>query len=401
MTKQQLATSWRKVLFTTVATSILLGGCSWAQDTFSRDSNDGQQARIEGNMRRPVGNVSTGAGAEYAGSEEGDSRRPANNPGGAIGAPTVDVSTPEHATPAPMSSNSPSPSAKRNSKGFFSFLYRDDAQHADAAAPTMERRVPQGNQNPDAAPVMADGAASFEAAVPVAGVEESQLAEMNADYPDLANVPQAPQGVDPSVRKDALTADLSNARNESQNQQVALNAQVAADGPFDGVAPAPQTAPVAFDGAPAAAAQAPASDADLQAEFASIVAAPAGAPATPQVASGEQPVIMGSPPRPLDTQIAMADTNAAPAPQIAPQTGGEEWVDVGGELTNQAVPVDGVAVSPAAEPIGVSPIPVAPTWNGNSMATATGGIRTLPESRYAGRRQALATQRYARHTGSY
>jgi hypothetical protein len=112
--------------------------------------------------------------------------------------------------------------------------------------------------------------------------------------------------------------------------------------------------------------------------------------------------------------------NWEPVPMVQPQVAmgqpiqQDEWVSLQQDpATQMAAPVDEVVVSGSPQVASVSAVPVMPA--GNVAAMGGAGIqlvppssygtsmRTLPESRYAARRQAVYMQRYARQAdgGSY
>ena len=152
----------------------------------------------------------------------------------------------------------------------------------------------------------------------------------------------------------------------------------------------------------------------------------AAAPAQPASA----PIIMGAPPAPLvapegsvpvyteTAPQAIADTNIAsandapiqlhppvpmdaapvyPAPQASQASSG--WVDMSqAQNAGQSQPMQEVAVGMVPSTASVSPIPVVSEGTGgidlNPPSGSSANARTLPESRYAARRQAVYMQQY-------
>lgn len=276
-------------------------------------------------------------------------------------------------------------------------------------------------------------------------------------YPSLATVPPRPERIEAVQEKDARMADLADARSGSAAQQQALEAQVAQE-KEGSLLPQQQSAndwqqPVQV----AQPESQPAQQQDIEAEFAALVAAeqpkaqaPQEAPAAAQPPAAEaaqaqpwdvpaeaayqapapiemahgQPQVTVSQAEPVqvapqaeapqpviqsqDAQQQAMPTQWQAAPQVAPQNTvpvqEDQWVSLQQDPAAQmAAPVEGVTVDGAPEVVAVSPIPVVPEGG-----AAAGGIeltppsaygravRTLPESRYAARRQAVYMQRYAR-----
>lgn len=267
-------------------------------------------------------------------------------------------------------------------------------------------------------------------------IEQVAPAPAAAGYPNLGSVPLRPERVDAINEKDARMADLSDARAQSVAQGQALNAQIEADSEGS-LMPWQDTA----------VAQAPVEQGDMDAEFAALVAADGHgeqvvileenvrsvavdqAPAPVAVASA-QPWDMplnapaadsGWQPAPLEPQAQshltpqaqpyvtpQAQQFAAPqeqalAPQVAAAPQENEWVSLQQDpVAQMAVPVEQVDIAHSPEIAAVSSIPVVPQGEmaGDIQLTPPSAfgnsVRTLPDSRYASRRQAVYMQRYSR-----
>lgn len=432
MKKTMLAKPFHAVLATTIAGGLLLGATNvHAFDWFRKDDEERQERINRENLRRPVANPDTAVGEQYTGGSA--IRRPANNPGGAIGDPTY--VTPETVPEAQPRQPAPAPAAKKDD-GFFSFLYREEESPVDLS----QRRVPKGNANPSA-DLSAGAGAAYETAMPVSEVEMSPLSEEQGGmetggmeeeaYPELADVPPVPERLENNSNTTARFDELISAREASQSQRETMEAQVAMDAEghmesgaeeswdsdmksleteFGMTQSQPQTT------APAAqepVTQEPDMDA-LQAEFAALVSSPepvtAAQPQQGMFIAVEQPD--GSMGKKMDAapmeQAEMASYAAPvqpvaswePEPLIEPQAAPvmqEEWVDLR-EGVQEPVAVDQVNVVNLAEPVSVSPVPVQDA--GQVMLApppgVAAGVRTLPESRYSARRQAVQMERYAR-----
>lgn len=275
-------------------------------------------------------------------------------------------------------------------------------------------------------------------------VEQPQMADMPLDngYPNLASVPLRPERLDAMNEKDARMADLQNARLESSYQNQELQAQMQSDAGETMMA----GDMVAMAQAEAAPAAAPSS---IDEEFAALVAAdPMTAEPEVVVIQEEEtvvvshgmddgmgmyeqepaPIVMANTqPQPWDAPAV--DSNWAPAP-MAPQAEAQpvqpvmeqplapmqqpiqenEWVSLQQDPAMQMeAPVPQVDVASSPDVMAVSAVPVVPVGNEPYYTGNAGGaialtppsamgrsVRTLPESRYAARRQAVYMQRYTR-----
>lgn len=431
--------TFRNVLVASVATGLLLTACGSSSDA------ERQQPKVNtSNLRAPMNNPTFDAGAA---AQQGQPQMA-----------VMDVSTPagqaDQYARADMGAQA-QPAPQQEKGGMFDWMWKEKQQQPQVS--TMERRVPVQNQNPSA-DFAAAGLGSYEAAAPVAEVEMAGDMNMQAapqmapqgdiivaeevimmddtftpveemaqpqmqaqgDYPSLASVPPRPERIDAINQADARMADLEAARAESYAQNQSLNAQMGADAEGSMLASAePQMA------APANAPVAVAGQSDLDAEFAALIGADAGALPTsgqPVVVVEEQPAVVVSqdsdmyqepapiqmananvPAQPLNAP--MEDTNWQPAP-LAPQTQPVqegEWVSLQQDPQAQmAVPVEQVEVVGTPQVAAVSAVPVVPQDNAVGGIQLTppsafgNSVRTLPESRYAARRQAVYMQRYGR-----
>lgn len=437
--KVHMKKTFRNVLVATVATSLLLTACGSSE-------TERQQPKVNtGNLRAPMNNPTFDAGAAAQQQEPQMAVMDVSTPGGQA----------DKYARAEMGAQA-QPAAQEQQGGLFDWMWKDKPQQQQQVN-TMERRVPVQNQNPSAD--FADaGMGSYEAAAPIAEVDMAADMDMQADmnapqmapqsdivvaeevimmddtftpveetaqpqmqaqaegeYPSLASVPPRPERVDAINEADARMADLEAARAESYAQNDSLNAQMGADAEGSMLASA-EPQPVA----PAAN-----SAADVDAEFAALIGADAGAlPASgePVVVMEEQPAVvvsqesemyqepapieMASTNMPAQAMNAPAeDTNWEPAP-LAPQTQPVqegEWVSLQQDPQAQmAVPVEQVEVVGTPQVAAVSAVPVVPQDDsvGGIQLTPPSAfgntVRTLPESRYAARRQAVYMQRYSR-----
>ncbi|MGB1539889.1 MAG: hypothetical protein ACPG80_02930 [Rickettsiales bacterium] len=345
-------------------------------------------------MRRPAGNPPASMGRGAPAGDEQVMRTPAANPTmeeqagyqSQAGTGTGAVMQPSYSAPS-------APAAQKRG-GMFSWLYKDEPA---AELPAGPRKVPVGNRNPAAAPAPA----SYQESVPVAGVDMAPLepqepmmlpqepmmtgqVPVEEGYPDLASVPPRPERLDAAAKKDDMMADLIAAREATQAQ----NADMAAFSPEEAFfAPQAQAAPVPMATADASATgDVVVGERDISAEFAALV-------------SGGQPASANAAP-------VGAVSSWEPAPLVPVDGSQDEWVDVRQDPMMQAsAPVPQVSVA-SQDVVAVSAIPVEPEWHGAGAITLTppSGIRqvrTLPESRYAARRQAIYMQRYARHMAAY
>lgn len=262
-------------------------------------------------------------------------------------------------------------------------------------------------------------------------------------YPSLASVPARPQRVDAIESRDVSMAEMEAARAESMEQSASMNAQIVSDmegndmgmqGDAQSDIDAEFAALVASEDSVAMGEgygevmSADSYAARMNGDGAEVVIIEEQTPAVivsqevmqPWEAPGE----MNQAPAP----IQMANTQRRPvqswepAPMVEPQTASvepqmmqpqtevvvqeDQWVSLQQDPAAQmAVPVEGVTVVGAPQVASVSAVPVMPADSG---ASVNGGIqltppstygratRTLPESRYAARRQAVYMQRYAR-----
>lgn len=416
----QTKNTLRTMLVISVASGLMLSACG-----FNKESRQQQPKMDTGNLHAPRNNPSFDGNVMTM--PQDGMRAPAGNPNAA---PQDEMMQAD----ARMQAQQPMQAAPQQKKGgMFDWAWARKPEQPQVN--TMERRVPKLNQDPA---VGADSMAmaSYEAAAPVGNVEMSGNAGLSpqsdivvADevimmddtftpvmpqkqvagaYPNLGDVPPRPERIDAINQADARMADLEQARAETYAQTQSMEAQYAADAegsllpqaqPQTDVAIAPQN--------------------DIDAEFAALVSADGGAGSVPVVIE-EQPAVVVSGGTGMYDQapapIAMAnsapqgDSGWQPAP-LTPQTQPvqeNQWVSLEqpSAEAQMAVPVEQVDVS-SPQVAAVSPVPV---MGGNN---AVGGIeltppssfgpsvRTLPESRYAARREAVYMQRYSRMRGGY
>lgn len=271
---------------------------------------------------------------------------------------------------------------------------------------------------------------------PFTATPQAAPAAAQGDYPSLASVPPRPERVDVIAEKDARMADMEAARTASQEQVASLEAQVEADGGWtvpDGEPVAAQSdidaefaalvgaeTPAVEEGygkvmtgdqyaQELAAAQQPAADAPemVVVEQAQPWELPAGSPAEEQapapveMANTAAPVTEAQSWEPVPAQVAVAEPVMQPQTEVAAVQEGQ-WISLQQDPAAQmAVPVEEVSVSGTPEVASVSAIPVVPVEDASGIqltppSTYGRAVRTLPESRYAARRQAVYMQRYAR-----
>lgn len=435
--------TFRNVLVASVATGLLLTACG------SSSGEERQQPKMNtSNLRAPMNNPTFDAGAAAQQQEPQMAVMDVSTPAGqADKYARADIDAQAQ------------PAQQQQQGGLFDWMWKDKQQQQQPQVNTMERRVPVQNQNPSA-DFAAAGMGSYEAAAPVGVVDMAadmdMQADMNApqmapqsdivvaeevimmddtftpveemaqpqmqaqaevqgDYPSLASVPPRPERVDAINQADARMADLEAARAESYAQNDSLNAQMGADAEGSMLASA-EPQPMA----PAAN-----SAADVDAEFAALIGADAGALPTsgqPVIVVEEQPAVVVSQegnmyqePAPIEMASANVpaqplnapaeDTNWQPAP-LAPQTQPVqegEWVSLQQDPQAQmAVPVEQVDVVGTPQVAAVSAVPFVAQDNAVGGIQLTppsafgNSVRTLPESRYAARRQAVYMQRYGR-----
>ena len=421
----------RNVMMATVASGLLLSACS------TSDAEKQQPKMDTSSLRAPANNPQF-ANGEVAAPD--GLRAPEGNPQNlAQDSAQVMPQLPQEdamAAAQPMEEVQPAAEPKKESGGLFSWAWKKQPK-AEPQVNTMERRVPVLNQDPSAEFAPA-GMANYEAAAPVGDVDMSadmalqqpQLAPQSdivvadevimmddtftpveqvaqapvaeeGDYPSLASVPLRPERLDAVNEKDARMADLQAARDESAMQGQNLNTQMASD--MEGSL-MPQTAD---NGAM--------TQSEMDAEFAALVAADKAAAAghgQPVVVMEEVPAVIVDNGMDAYEQapapITMVDSQPL-APQLQPQTQpveapqANEWVSLQQDPAAQmAVPVEQVDVANSPEVVAVSAIPVMPEGEvaGGIQLTPPSAfgntVRTLPESRYAARRQAVYMQRYSR-----
>lgn len=422
----------------------------------SDQASDDQAAPEMADMRAPEGNMSADVGAEY---EVAEMKEPYPQPQqqesgnfftslfGGKNEPAVD--TTQRRVPALNKDGgdqaSPMETASYEAAAPVEQVIEvQDAEMGAGAMPAPQSEI-----------IVAEEVAALDE--PFAPRENATLPKT---YPSLATVPARPERIEAVREKEGRMADLADARSGSAAQQQALETQVAqekegsllpqqsadewqqpvqvaqpeaqpahqqdVEAEFAALVAAEQPKIEALQEEPAAA-QTPVAEAaqaqpwDVPAEATYQAPAPVEmAPAQPQVTvsqaepvqimpqaqavATQQPVVI----QPQAEQQQAMPTQWQAAPQVVPQNAvpvqEDQWVSLQQDPAAQmAAPVDGVTVGGAPEVVAVSPIPVVPEGG-----AAAGGIeltppsaygravRTLPDSRYAARRQAVYMQRYAR-----
>lgn len=420
--------TFRAMVVATVACSVMLLGCASKDTTrdhvkinpkdlrapiYNPQVVDGRVVQPEG-ARAPEGNQGLGTGSNYA------------NPPSSLTMASADIAPIDEiaAAPAPVPVTAQSAPAQKEESGFFDWIWKDKPKANTAPDVTnAERKVPvlnyEGAESSDAilAPATYDAVATNHvdvndaSAVGFVPAEPASVAPTSNgnNYPSLSSVPGRPQRLDAVQERDQKLADLQNEFNTTVSQRNELNQQVTHDNsPASGASAAPTSLsqdgyagiqgygdevqitphntapkPVQQVAAPVAVTNVPVSQ--IPAAYAPNTGAQHAPAATYQ---SEKPVVMGAPAAPLS-----APTNHAVTPQtevVAVQE--NEWVDLRQDPAQQAIPVEGVEVASAP---AVSSVPGAITLTPPSSFTNGSAIRSLPDSRYAARRQSLYKQQYS------
>lgn len=435
----------RNLMVATVASSLLLSACS------SNKEND-QQAKVTGTPRAPISNPHLNGGMAPEGA-----RMPASNPNGDVGAAYDAAPAKDEGMFSWAYRDAPQPAATTAERRVPKFNQNPSAEFAangmanyEAAAPVASVDAIQVQDAPAqdqwAAPhqeiIVAEELAVMDEPFTPAPMAEPQNSVAEGEYPSLASVPLRPERVEVIAEKDARMADMEAARAESMAQSQHLETQMAADGGWTPPAEEPVVGAQSDIDAEFAAlvgAEAPAVDAGYGKvmtgdQYAQELAAAQAAPARFEAEAQEVVVIEQSQPwempagAPVESQApAPVEIASAPAPvmqsweavpvqveqpaefapMVEPQTDvvavqEGEWVSLQQDPAAQmAVPVEGVEVAVTPEVASVSAIPVVPVDDASGIqltppSTYGRAVRTLPESRYAARRQAVYMQRYAR-----
>lgn len=336
--------------------------------------------------------------------------------------------------PAPPPGMMPPPPAEK-SGGMFSWFQKEPEQPQRPRVDTSQRRAPMLNQQ---AMQQQEAPQGFGLAAPVEDVQAMPVDRMDAqyrpeqpeqpaaiagNYPRLSDVPPMPGRLEGLQGADHKADDLTAAREQSTEQRSEVETQIQAD--QQGNMPdmqkkepvnSPLQKPQVMEGN------------DLNAEFNALIAAPVtenpasslsqAVPSTPsqpqpsEFMPAELPVVAKTAPQPVQTAPSpqplmpkMAALPQIPVVEESPATAPvqEEWVELTSvPAPHASMPVPQVSVGNAPQPMEVAPAPMQTEWNAGPQIALTPPpriekqVHALPESRYAGRRQAVYMNRYER-----